>query len=64
VNDLIRPASVIVSHVNEAATSSGKLDPNSRTAAFIKQSKHPVHLAISGRTMEFNGSGKCVTGCN
>ena len=64
VNDLIRPAAVILSHMNEAATSDGKVRPNSRTAAFIKQSKRPVHLAISGRTMEFNGSGKCIAGCN
>jgi hypothetical protein len=21
------------------------------------------HLAVSGRTMEFNGAGKCVAGC-
>ena len=60
---LMRPAAVIVTHVNEAATSDGKLKPNSRTAAFIKLSKRPVHLAISGRTMEFDGTGKCVAGC-
>ena len=41
-----------------------KLKPNSRTAAFIKLSKHPMHLAISGRTMEFSDSAKCVAGCN
>ena len=28
VNELIRPAAVIVTHVNEAATSGGKLKPN------------------------------------
>ena len=64
VNELIRPAAVIATHVNEGATSDGKLKPNSRTAAFIKLSKRPVHLAISGRTMEFDGSAKCVAGCN
>ena len=63
VNELIRPAAVIVTHVNEGATSDGKLKPNSRTAAFAKLSKRPVHLALSGRTMEFDGSGKCVAGC-
>jgi L-ascorbate metabolism protein UlaG (beta-lactamase superfamily) len=63
INELIKPAAVIVSHVNEAATSDGKVKPNSRTAAFMKLSKRPVHLAISGRTMEFDGSGKCVGGC-
>ena len=63
VNDLVRPASVILSHVNEAATKGGKLRPNSRTAAPIKQLKPTTHLAISGRTMEFNGKGMCVAGC-
>ena len=39
VNERIRPADVIVTHVNEAATSDGKPKPNSRTAAFIKPNK-------------------------
>ena len=64
MNDLVRPASVIVTHVNEIGTIGGKLNPNSRTAAFIKLVKRPVHLAISDRTMEFDGSAKCVAGCN
>jgi len=64
MNDLIKPAAVIISHVNEAATQGGKLKPGSRTAAFIKLQKRPVHLAISGRTMEFDGAAKCVAGCN
>ena len=64
VNELVKPAAVIATHVNEGATSGGKLKPNSRTAAFIKLVKRPVYLAISGRTMEFDGSAKCVAGCN
>jgi len=63
-NELVRPAAVIVSHVNEAATSGGKLRPESRTASFASLVKgRPVYPALSGRTMEFNGDGKCVTGC-
>lgn len=63
-NDLVRPNAVIVTHVNEAATQGGKLRPLSRTAAYVNLVKgRPVHLAISGRTMEFDGSGKCVAGC-
>ena len=63
-NDLVRPASVIASHVNERATENGKLRPDSLTARFIGLVKgRPVHLAISGRTMEFDGKGKCVAGC-
>jgi L-ascorbate metabolism protein UlaG (beta-lactamase superfamily) len=63
MNDLVRPASLIMSHVNEAATEGGKLRPSSRTAALVKQLKASPHLAISGRTMEFDGKGKCVAGC-
>jgi L-ascorbate metabolism protein UlaG (beta-lactamase superfamily) len=64
MNELVRPASVILSHVNEAATEGGKLRPDSRTAAVIKQLKGVTpHLAISGRTMEFDGRGRCVAGC-
>ena len=63
-NELVRPASVIASHVNEGATAGGRLKPNSRTAGFVKLVQgRPVHLAISDRTMEFDGTGTCVAGC-
>jgi hypothetical protein len=63
INDLLKPASVILTHVNEPATEGGKLKPNTQTAALIKQIKAPSHLAISERMMEFNGKGMCVSGC-
>jgi len=63
INDLIKPASVIFTHVNEAATEGGKLKANTQTAALMKQVKAPAYLAISERTMEFDGKGKCVSGC-
>jgi L-ascorbate metabolism protein UlaG (beta-lactamase superfamily) len=63
VNDLLQPASVIFTHVNEAATERGKLRANTQTAALMKQVKAPAHLAISERTMEFDGKGMCVSGC-
>ena len=64
MNELVQPASVILTHVNEAATEGGKLRPESRTAALIKELKRATpHLAISGRTMEFDGRGRCVAGC-
>jgi len=63
MNELVRPVSVILTHPNEAVTESGKLRPASQAAALIKQLKGTAHLAISGRTMEFDGKGKCVAGC-
>ena len=64
MNELVRPATVIASHPNEGVTSGGKLNPNTRTAAFVGLVKgRQVHLAISGRTMEFDGNAKCVAGC-
>jgi L-ascorbate metabolism protein UlaG (beta-lactamase superfamily) len=63
VNDLVQPRSVIASHANEPATINGKVTPNSRTAAFMNAAKMPVHVPLSGRTMQFDGSGSCVSGC-
>jgi len=63
-NELVRPNAVIATHVNESATTSGKLRPNSRTAAFVSLVKgRSVYPALSGRTMEFDGDAKCVAGC-
>ena len=63
VNELVRPTSVIASHANEPATINGKLIETSRTAAFQKAAKMPVYVPLSGRTMEFDGSGRCTAGC-
>ncbi len=63
MNTLVRPKAVIASHANEVATKGGKLLPNTRTARFKKATKMPVHLPLSGKTMEFDGSAKCVKGC-
>ena len=63
VNELLRPESVILTHVNEPATEGGKLRPKSKTAAVTKQLRPDAYLAISGRTMEFDGEGRCVSGC-
>ncbi|MGA0025781.1 MAG: hypothetical protein ACO3F9_14230, partial [Burkholderiales bacterium] len=63
VNELIRPESVILTHVNEPATEGGKLRAKSQTARFIKELKPDAYLAISGRTMEFNGDSRCMSGC-
>jgi L-ascorbate metabolism protein UlaG (beta-lactamase superfamily) len=64
MNELVRPRSVILTHPNEAVTEGGRLRPETRTAALIKQLKGVTpHLAISGRTMEFDGGARCVAGC-
>jgi L-ascorbate metabolism protein UlaG (beta-lactamase superfamily) len=63
VNELVKPNSVIASHANEPATIGGKLLPTTRTAAFQKLAKMPVHVPLSGKTMEFDGSGRCTAGC-
>jgi L-ascorbate metabolism protein UlaG (beta-lactamase superfamily) len=63
INELVRPNAVIASHANEVATTGGKVIAGTRTETFIKSSKVPVHLPLSGRTMEFNRDGECVSGC-
>jgi len=63
MNELVQPASVIASHANEVATKGGKVLPGTKTETFIKAVKVPVHVPLSGRTMEFDGGGKCVAGC-
>ncbi len=63
VNELIKPAAVIASHANEAATEGGTVIAGTKTETFIKASAVPVHLPLSGRTMEFGSDGTCVDGC-
>jgi len=63
INELVKPKAVIASHANEAATEGGKVLPGTKTAAFIDATKVPVHLPLSGQTMEFDGKAKCVAGC-
>ena len=63
INDLVKPASVIASHANEVGTVNGKVRPGSKTEAFMKAVKVPVHIPLSGKTMEFDGGGKCTAGC-
>ena len=64
INELVRPAAVIPSHANEAATHKGKLVPGSRTETFIKAVRVPAYLPLSGKTMQFNQHGECVAGCS
>jgi L-ascorbate metabolism protein UlaG (beta-lactamase superfamily) len=64
INELVKPKAVIPSHANEEATSNGQIRSGTRTEAFKNAIKGiPVHLTLSGRTMEFDGNAKCVAGC-
>jgi L-ascorbate metabolism protein UlaG (beta-lactamase superfamily) len=63
INDLVKPASVIASHANEVGTVGGKVRPGSKTEAFMKAVKVPVHIPLSGKMMEFDAGGKCTAGC-
>ncbi len=63
VNELIKPKSVIASHANEVATKGCKVITGTKTDTFMKAASMPVHVPLSGKTMAFNGSGDCVSGC-
>lgn len=63
VNELVQPTSVIPSHANEAATEGGIVIEGTKTAAFRDLVNMAVHIPISGKTMEFDSTGTCVSGC-
>lgn len=63
MNELVKPASVIASHANEVGTVDGKVRPGSKTETFIKAVGVPVHVPLSGITMEFTATGACAAGC-
>ena len=63
INELVKPNEVIASHANEVGTRGGKVVPGSKTERFMKATRVPVHIPLSGRTMEFDAAGKCVAGC-
>ena len=63
MNHLVRPKAVIPSHANEVATTGGTVIPGTRTAQFLSLIDMPGYVPLSGRTMEFDGAGRCVAGC-
>lgn len=63
INELVKPVSVIPSHANEHATEGGTVRQGTRTASFMAASKVATHLPLSGRTMAFDRTGVCVSGC-
>ena len=60
VNKLIKPNGVIVSHANQPSTKDGKVIDGTRVDEFTRLSKVPVHVPLSGVTMEFNGEGQLL----
>lgn len=63
VNELIKPKSVIATHVNEIATSGGVVNPGSKTERFIdKVNKAKVIVPLSDVPFYCNGIGVCHPG--
>jgi len=64
IKDLVRPTSVMPSHVGEQATSGGALRANTRTERFARAARgfSEVVLPVSDVTLTFDGDGRCV-GC-
>lgn len=63
INEMVKSNAVIPSHANEAATKNGKVIKGTRTDIFMQATKIPVYLPLSGRTLQFDGQGLCVSGC-
>jgi hypothetical protein len=63
INELVKPASVIPRTPTRSAPSTARCGPGSKTEAFMKASKVPVHIPLSGVTMAFDAGGKCTAGC-
>jgi len=64
VQHLVRPKTVLPSHVGEQATSGGALRSGTRTEWFVRYAKEfaEVVVPISDVTLAFDGEGRCI-GC-
>jgi len=61
VNQLIKPKTVIPTHVNELATTGGVVDPGSKTERFINAiSVAKVIVPLSDVPISCDGTGKCT----
>lgn len=64
IQHLIRPRSVVVSHVNEAATSGGNVLAGTKTEYFMRNARGmaDVIVPLSDVRLAFDGEGRCI-GC-
>lgn len=63
VEHYLRPQTVLLTHVNEQATSGGRMLGNTRADRFARQVRvADVVVAVSDVTRSFDGDGRCV-GC-
>ena len=64
VQHLVRPTTVMPSHVGEQATLGGRVQANTRTELFMRYAKAfaEIVLPVSDVTLAFDGDGRCV-GC-
>ena len=63
IKELIKPRTVIPSHVNEQATQSGVVRPGTRTERFVQMlggSGINVVLPLSGVTRQIDSTGRCT----
>src|SRR5436190_8112483 len=68
ITELVRPNSAIPSHANEAATQGGVAVDGSKTARFaelVRNGRGSVAVVLPrvGITIEFDGKGRCQSGC-
>jgi L-ascorbate metabolism protein UlaG (beta-lactamase superfamily) len=66
LRNLIKPKSVIPEHANQVSTTGGVVNATSRVARLItllSGSGITVNVPLSGISMQFDGTGACVAGC-
>jgi L-ascorbate metabolism protein UlaG (beta-lactamase superfamily) len=66
LRNLIKPKSVIPEHANQVSTTGGVVNPSTRVARLItllNGSGITVNVPLSGVSMQFDGTGACVVGC-
>jgi hypothetical protein len=66
LRNLIKPKSVIAEHANQISTAKGVVVPGTRLdrlMTLLSGSGIAVNVPLSGVSMQFDGTGTCVSGC-